>query len=53
VIPNPGVGKFNRLISMLLCFLTGFPLHVEYAATEREKALGKVIRAMDEWGERA
>ncbi len=28
----------------------GFPLHVEYAATERGEALGKVIRAMDDWG---
>src|SRR6266487_4232061 len=27
----------------------GFPLHVEYAATERGEALGKVIRAMDDW----
>ena len=27
----------------------GFPLHVEYSATERGKALGKVLRAMDEW----
>src|SRR6266567_2203209 len=31
----------------------GFPLHVEYAATERGEALGKVIRAMDDWGEKA
>jgi len=31
----------------------GYPLHVEYAATERGKALGEVIRAMDAWGERA
>ena len=31
----------------------GYPLHVEYAATERGKALGEVIRAMDDWGERA
>jgi len=29
----------------------GYPLHVEYAATERGKALGEVIRAMDDWGE--
>ncbi len=31
----------------------GYPLHVEYAATERGKALGKVIQTMDDWGERA
>ena len=31
----------------------GYPLHVEYTATERGKALGNVIRAMDEWGEKA
>jgi len=31
----------------------GYPLHVEYTATERGKALGEVIRAMDAWGERA
>ncbi|OLB30799.1 MAG: hypothetical protein AUF64_02265 [Chloroflexi bacterium 13_1_20CM_54_36] len=31
----------------------GFPLHVEYFATERGKVLGNVIRAMDEWGEKA
>jgi DNA-binding HxlR family transcriptional regulator len=31
----------------------GYPLHVEYAATERGKALGKVIRFMDDWGEQA
>ncbi len=30
----------------------GYPLHVEYAVTERGEALGNVIRAMDEWGER-
>lgn len=29
----------------------GYPLHVEYAVTERGKALGKVIWAMDDWGE--
>jgi DNA-binding HxlR family transcriptional regulator len=29
----------------------GYPLHVEYAATELGKALGKAIRAMDDWGE--
>ena len=29
----------------------GYPLHVEYAATERGKALGKVIQALDDWGE--
>jgi DNA-binding HxlR family transcriptional regulator len=33
--------------------LPGYPLHVEYAATERGKALSNVIRAMDDWGERA
>jgi len=31
----------------------GYPLHVEYAATERGQALGNVIRAMDDWGEKA
>jgi len=31
----------------------GLPLHVEYSPTEKGKALGKVIRAMDEWGEKA
>jgi DNA-binding HxlR family transcriptional regulator len=31
----------------------GYPLHVEYAATERGKALGNVIWAMDGWGEQA
>lgn len=31
----------------------GFPLHVEYSTTERGEALGKVIRAMDEWGGQA
>jgi DNA-binding HxlR family transcriptional regulator len=31
----------------------GYPLHVEYAATERGKALGNVIWAMDDWGEQA
>jgi DNA-binding HxlR family transcriptional regulator len=31
----------------------GYPLHVEYAATERGKALGKAILAMDDWGEQA
>ena len=31
----------------------GYPLHVEYAATERGKALCEVIQAMDNWGERA
>jgi DNA-binding HxlR family transcriptional regulator len=30
-----------------------YPLHVEYAATERGKALGNVIWAMDDWGEQA
>ena len=29
----------------------GLPLHVEYALTEKGKQLGKVIQAMDEWGE--
>jgi DNA-binding HxlR family transcriptional regulator len=29
----------------------GYPLHVEYVATERGKALGNVICAMDDWGE--
>ena len=31
----------------------GYPLHVEYAAFERGKALGNVIRTMDDWGEQA
>jgi len=31
----------------------GYPLHVEYAATEQGKALGNVIWAMDDWGEQA
>ena len=31
----------------------GFPLHVEYILTEKGKQLGEVIRAMDEWGEKA
>ena len=31
----------------------GYPLHVDYAATERGKALGNVIRAMDDWGAQA
>jgi DNA-binding HxlR family transcriptional regulator len=31
----------------------GYPLHVEYATSERGKALGEVIRAMDDWRERA
>ena len=31
----------------------GYPLHVEYAVTERGEVLGNVIRAMDAWGERA
>src|SRR5713226_1337445 len=31
----------------------GLPLHVEYALTEKGKALGKVMLAMDEWGEKA
>jgi DNA-binding HxlR family transcriptional regulator len=31
----------------------GYPLHVEYAATERGQALGNVIKAMDDWGEKA
>jgi DNA-binding HxlR family transcriptional regulator len=31
----------------------GYPLHVEYAATERGQALGNVIQAMDDWGEKA
>ena len=31
----------------------GYPLHVEYALTERGEALGNVIRAMDDWGEQA
>jgi DNA-binding HxlR family transcriptional regulator len=31
----------------------GYPLHVEYATTERGKALGNVIWAMDDWGEQA
>jgi DNA-binding HxlR family transcriptional regulator len=30
----------------------GLPLHVEYALTEKGKALGKVMLAMDEWGEK-
>ena len=28
----------------------GLPLHVEYALTEKGKALGKVLLPMDEWG---
>ncbi len=31
----------------------GLPLRVEYYPTEKGKALGKVILAMDEWGEKA
>jgi DNA-binding HxlR family transcriptional regulator len=31
----------------------GLPLHVEYTLTEKGKALGKVLLAMDEWGEQA
>jgi len=31
----------------------GYPLHVEYAVTERGEVLGNVIRAMGAWGERA
>src|SRR6266704_1208392 len=31
----------------------GLPLHVEFAATECGEALGKVIRAMDDWREPA
>jgi DNA-binding HxlR family transcriptional regulator len=31
----------------------GLPLHVEYALTEKGKALGKVMLMMDEWGEKA
>jgi DNA-binding HxlR family transcriptional regulator len=31
----------------------GYPPHVEYTATERGKALGKVILAMDDWREHA
>jgi DNA-binding HxlR family transcriptional regulator len=30
----------------------GLPLHVEYALTEKGERLGKVIQAMDEWGEK-
>jgi DNA-binding HxlR family transcriptional regulator len=30
-----------------------YPLHVKYAVTERGKALGKVILAIDDWGELA
>ncbi len=26
------------------------PLHIEYSLTDEGKSLGKVIRAMDEWG---
>jgi DNA-binding HxlR family transcriptional regulator len=31
----------------------GLPLHVEYSPTEKGKALGRIIQAMDEWGEKA
>jgi DNA-binding HxlR family transcriptional regulator len=31
----------------------GLPLHVEYALTEKGKALGKVLLEMDTWGEKA
>jgi DNA-binding HxlR family transcriptional regulator len=27
------------------------PLHIEYSLTEKGRSLGKVIQAMDEWGE--